>query len=151
MEIKSILVPYDFSEHAERALTWALGFAEHWGASVMLFNVVPSFARTVYPDGMLVMDLPKMEAEMVAEAEQQLRNLAAVKERPTVKVECKAAVGEPVWGICQEAERDSADLIVMGSHGRTGLSHVLLGSVAERVVRHAPCPVLVARLPKPAE
>jgi nucleotide-binding universal stress UspA family protein len=151
MEIKNILVPYDFSEHSEQALTWALGFAEHWGAKVTLFNVVPLLARAPYPDGMFVPDFPRMEAEMVAGAEQQLRNLAAAKGSPAVKVEGKAVVGDPVWEICQEAGREHADLIVMGSHGRTGLSHVLLGSVAERVLRHAPCPVLVARSPKTAK
>lgn len=151
MEIQTILVPYDFSEHSKQALTWALGFAEHWGAKVALFNVVSLFARAPDPDGMFVLDLPRIEAEMVAGAEQQLRNLAVAKESPAVKVECKAVVGDPFWEICQEAEREHADLIVMGSHGRTGLSHVLLGSVAERVVRHAPCPVLVARLPQPAQ
>jgi len=150
MEIQTILVPYDFSEHSKQALTWAFGFAEHRGAKVVLFNVVSLFALAPDPDGMSVLDLPRIEAEMVAGAEQQLRNLAVVKESPAVKVECKAVVGDPLWEICQEAERAHADLIVMGSHGRTGLSHVLLGSVAERVVRHASCPMLVTRLPQPA-
>jgi nucleotide-binding universal stress UspA family protein len=151
MEIKNILVPYDFSEHAEQALAWALGFAEHWGAKVVLVNVVPSFTPIAYPDGMVVADLPGIEAEAVAQAEQRLRNLVIAKGSTAVKVEGKVVVGDPFSGICQEAERDHVDLIVMGSHGRTGLAHVLLGSVAERVVRHAPCPVLVARLPQPTK
>ena len=66
-------------------------------------------------------------------------------------VETRVSLGEAAWEICHAAEREHADLIVMGSHGRTGLSHVLLGSVAERVVRHATCPVLVARMPKTEE
>lgn len=151
MEIQTILVPYDFSEHSEQALTWALALAERWDAKVVLFNVVSVFALAPDPDGMSVLDLPRIEAEMVSGAEQQLRNLAVAKESSAVKVKCKAVVGYPFWEICQEAEREHADLIVMGSHGRTGLSHVLLGSVAERVVRYAPCPVLVARLPQPAQ
>ena len=151
MEIKTILVPCDFTKHSEQAFMWALGFAEHWGAKVRLFNVVPLFAHTVYPEGTSLLDLPRIEAEMVAGAEQQLHKLVATKESTAVKVECAAVVGDPFWEICQEAERKHADLIVMGSRGRTGLSHVLLGSVAERVVRYAPCPVLVARLPKSAK
>ena len=67
--------------------------------------------------------------------------------RGTVQVETQVMVGEPFADICQSAAQEQADLIIMGSHGRTGLSHVLLGSVAERVVRHAPCPVLVVRPP----
>jgi Universal stress protein family len=65
-------------------------------------------------------------------------------------VELRAVMGDAFWEIRQAAEREHADLILMGSHGRTGLAQVLIGSVAERVVRHAPCPVLVARLPRPA-
>lgn len=61
----------------------------------------------------------------------------------TVQIDAKVLIGEPFNDICRTAEDEKADLIIMGSHGRTGLRHVLLGSVAERVVRHAPCPVLI--------
>jgi universal stress protein A len=90
-----------------------------------------------------------MEREMVAEAEKRVEEFAAKKGASVVPVEPRVTVGEAVWEICRRAEKEQADLIIMGSHGRTGLSHVVLGSVAERVVRHATCPVLVARRPPP--
>jgi universal stress protein A len=148
MQIKTILVPCDFSEHAEYAFTWAFGLAEKQGAKLILMHAVPLLSRVAYPDALALVDLPKMEAELIADAEKRLREFAAAKGTSAVTIETRAVVGDPVWEICQMAEQEQVDLIVMGSHGRTGLAHVLLGSVAERVVRHAPCPVLVARLPQ---
>ncbi len=153
MQVKTILVPCDFSEYSEHAFTWALGLAEGWGAKIVLLHAVPMHAVPspsfmAFPDGGGVLDIPKMEAELVADAEKHLNDFVAKKGTTTVTVETRATMGDPFWQICQAAEH--AELTVMGSHGRTGLSHVLLGSVAERVVRHAPCPVLVVRLPLPA-
>lgn len=150
MQIKTILVPCDFSAHAEHAFKWALGMAEHWGAKIILFHAAPVAPRVSYPDAMFLLDLPKLEADLMADVEKRLREFVPKKGTSAVPVETRAVLGDPFWEICQAAEREHADLIVMGSHGRTGLAHVLLGSVAERVVRHAPCPVLVARLPRPA-
>lgn len=150
MQIKTILVPHDFSEHSDLAFAWALGLAEHWQAKVILFHVVPIFSQIAYPDAIVLLDIPKIEAEMVADAEKQLRDIVTAKGKTTVAIETKAVVGDAFWEICRWAEQEHVDLIVMGSHGRTGLSHVFLGSVAERVARHAACPVLVARAPQPA-
>lgn len=149
MQVKTILVPSDFSEYAEYAFTWALEMAEKWGAKVIVVNVAPMFSHLAYPESVYMLDLAKMEAEIIADAEKKLQEFIAKKGMSAVTVETRAVMGDPFWEICKAAEQDHADLIVMGSHGRTGLAHVLLGSVAERVVRHAPCPVLVARQPRP--
>ena len=148
MQIKTILVPCDFSEYAECAYTWAIGLAEKWGAKVLLVHAAQMFTALGYPESVYLLDLKKMEDEILTDAEKRLGNFVTKKGSSPVVVETRAVTGDPFWEICQTAEKDHVDLIVMGSHGRTGLAHVVLGSVAERVVRHAPCPVLVARLPK---
>ncbi|HEV8717019.1 MAG TPA: universal stress protein [Candidatus Binatia bacterium] len=150
MQLKTILVPCDFSEYAEHAFTWAVGFAEAWGARIVPVHVDPLFASTAYPGDVLPMERAEIEASVLATATQRLTEFATKKGTSKVIVETRALLGDPFSAICHTAERERVDLIVMGSHGRTGLAHVLLGSVAERVVRHAPCPVLVVRLRRPA-
>jgi nucleotide-binding universal stress UspA family protein len=151
MDIKTILVPTDFSDYAEYAYNWALGLAADCNAKIILFHATPTMSHLAFPESVYYPDLAKMERELIADAEKQVAAFAAKKGTSAVAVETRVALGEAVWEICRMAERAHADLIIMGSHGRTGLSHVVLGSVAERVVRHAGCPVLVARLPKQAQ
>ena len=151
MHLKTILVAYDFSEHAEHALAWARSMAKDWGAKIVLMHAIPPFPPMAYADALTMhavsmIDLPQLEADLLSDAQQHLQDMLR-KEDGDVPVEIKTRIADPFWGICREAESVGADLIVVGSHGRTGLSHVLLGSVAERVVRHARCPVLVVRLP----
>lgn len=150
MELKRILVPCDFSPYAEHALTWAVRIAPASQAKIILLYAVPIFARLSYTEVPILMDIPKIEAEFITEGETQLRKFMAEHNLGHVSVEPRAMLGDPFAVICRVAEDEHVDLIVMGSHGRTGLSHAFLGSVAERVVRHAPCPVLVARLPQAA-
>ncbi len=149
MGIKTILVPTDFSDYAEHAYNWALGLAADCKAKVILFHATPTMAHLAFPESVYYPDLARMERELIADAEKQVAQFAAKKGTSSVPVETRVSLGEAVWEICRMDEREHADLIIMGSHGRTGLSHVVLGSVAERVVRHASCPVLVARMPKP--
>lgn len=150
MHVKTILVPCDFSEHSERAVAWALQLAADRGAKVVLLHVVGIFARGAFPAEVSWLDMTRLEAELLANAERRLKEFVGQKGSAPVTIETRAVVGDPAWEVCREAKREPADLIVMGSHGHTGLAHVLLGSVAERVVQHAPCPVLVVRRPRPA-
>src|SRR5262249_12337107 len=83
------------------------------------------------------------EAGLQAEAESRAKEFVSKVSSRSVPVTARVIIGEPYSDICQLAEQEDVDLITMGSHGRTGLGHVLLGSVAERVVRLASCPVLV--------
>jgi universal stress protein A len=142
MEIRRILVPFDFSEYAEKALTWALAMAENWSAHVLLLHVVP---RPSYPPLLMgsYFNVAEFEANLQADAEARAKERVAHTGNTAVPIDTQVVIGEPFSDICRLAEHEKADLVVMGSHGRTGLRHVLLGSVAERVVRHAPCPVLV--------
>jgi universal stress protein A len=142
MDIRRILVPCDFSEYAEKALTWALELAERWRSRVLLLHVIP---RPSYPPMLMgsYFDVAQFEASLQAEAETRAKEIVARAGNKAVQIETQVIIGEPFSDICRMAEDEKVDLIVMGSHGRTGLRHVLLGSVAERVVRHAPCPVLV--------
>jgi len=148
MEMKTILVPTDFSDYAEHAYKWALGLAADCKAKVILCHASPTMSHLAFPESVYYPDLSRMESEMIADAEKRVAEFMVKKGTSAVPVETRVTLGEAVWEICRMAEREHVDLIVMGSHGRTGLSHVVLGSVAERVVRHASCPVLVARMPK---
>jgi nucleotide-binding universal stress UspA family protein len=142
MDIRRILVPFDFSEHSEKAFTWALAMAERWRARLLLLHVVP---QPTYPPMLMgtYFNVAEFEASLKEDAETRAQEFLGKTGSRPVQVDAKVLIGEPFGDICRVAEKEKVDLIVIGSHGRTGLSHVLLGSVAERVVRHASCPVLV--------
>ena len=155
MQLKTILVPFDFSDYAEHAFAWAAGIAKDWNATIILLHALSPIPSVAPPDAMSLgalsqVDIPKMEAEMIADTLQRLKNVAEQQTAVSGQIEPKVIMSDPFWGICRTAEDEHCDLIIMGSHGRTGLSHVFLGSVAERVVRHAVCPVLVVRAPHPS-
>ena len=146
LDIRSILAPTDFSRHAEAALRSACGLAERLGATLHLLHVLPDVIFPVGPDPLLIPTLPP---EYYAETEAQARSALARAADPSwgrpPRIEESVRWGDAVTGIVGYASETAIDLIVIATHGRTGLSHVLLGSVAERIVREAPCPVLTIR------
>jgi universal stress protein A len=138
--ITRILVPTDFSRPSEQALDYASGLARQFGASLHLLHVVnrPLLAEGLAAEA-YISEAPAIGSDMVRDAEERFRTLAP-----------DAASTDVVFGyaaktIVDYASRLGVDLIVMGSHGRTGIAHLMLGSVAEAVVRTAPCPVLTVR------
>jgi nucleotide-binding universal stress UspA family protein len=144
-EYRTIVVPYDFSSHADVALERAVDLARRLGAELHLVHVIQPWAYA-YPvlEGPPVL-APNM-AEIRATAE---RSLAQVADRIGPKVVGHVLEGGNIADALREAATMfGADLIVMGTHGRTGLAHVFLGSVAERTIRQAPCPVLTVRDPE---
>jgi len=151
-KIQHILVPHDFAEAADSALSYALAFAEKLGARITLLHAyeVPAYG---YPDA-FVASL-EFSSQVEERASTLLQKVAAQARRPNVEIDAVLRRGAAWTEIVEAAERLPADLIVMGTHGRRGVSHVLLGSVAEKVVRCAPCPVLTvhagkARAARPA-
>jgi universal stress protein A len=138
---KKILVPTDFSECAAAAVDYAKGLAEKVGGTLTLLHTYLPMAMAG-GDGTM---LPDIDAELAQEAQTQMLALRAELEAAGVLVEQRVVRGPSAETIAQVARAGGFDLIVMGTHGRTGLRHLLLGSVAERVVRLASCPVLTVR------
>jgi nucleotide-binding universal stress UspA family protein len=145
-EWKRILCPIDFSDASRAALETAAELSTRYGAMVALFHAYPVPGYT-FPDGSFVAS-SKMMDELSTQAQKHLEEWKALAEGLGVKhVEMGTAIGEPAHEILEFARAQHADLLVIGTHGRTGLQHALMGSVAERVVRRAECPVLTVRPP----
>ena len=141
-QIGKILVPIDFSECSKKALQYALPFARQCHASIWLLNVV----RLVYPTGELgTMAPPLSEAEATESSRAALDQLVRSAIGEKVPTAVLVRVGLPAEEIILAARELGMDLIIISTHGHTGLKHVLLGSTAEQVVRRAPCPVLTVR------
>ncbi len=142
-EFRKILVPVDFSEHSARALEHAKGLAKVFAAELHLLHCYPINVGAVLPYGIVIPeslehDVRKAALERLAEWREKVSAEGiAVQEHITPQV--------PFEAIAATAEQLGADLIVMGTRGLTGLKHVLLGSVAERTLRIAPCPVLTVK------
>jgi nucleotide-binding universal stress UspA family protein len=143
MTITRILVPIDFSRDADAAFAYALDLAKAMGASVSLVHIVEDpVAAGVWSSEIYTAEIAGLQINLVKDAEQRLREYAAAKD-PAITTEVRT--GHAAREVLDYAKAQGIDLIVMGTHGRTGLAHVVMGSVAERVVRLAPCPVLTLR------
>lgn len=143
MALKRILLPTDFSAASVHAFPYAVWFARRSGASITLVYVVP----TTLPAELSHIGIVLEEKRLAKEAETALVKVRARELPADLTVENIVLSGGPYYEICKTAGGLGIDLIVMSTHGHTGLKHALLGSTAERVVRHAPCPVLTVREP----
>jgi nucleotide-binding universal stress UspA family protein len=145
-QFHTIVCPTDFSPTAETAVRYGASLARAYGAELVLLHVLPQLHYPLRGLGMAAA-FPHLQEELHTRAKERLQ--AAVQlagEGVTVRTELRD--GEAYEGVLAAAHDLKADLIVMGTHGHTGLKHALLGSTAERVVRLAECPVLTVRAPK---
>lgn len=146
INLNRILLPTDFSPHSRHAQNYACAFAESFGAELHLLHVVQDLVAMV-PEPGLAFPPPGDYMKDLTESAQ--RSLATVPDPAWAAgktIVRSVRQGPPFLEIIRYARENDIDLIVLGTHGRTGLTHVLLGSVAEKVVRKAPCPVLTVRM-----
>jgi len=142
---RSILVPLDFSSHSDAALALAIELARDAGAAIHLFHAYEIPFGAIPPYGVAIPD--SLLADVRDAAARRLEKAAHKVEAAGLKCETHLVHAPPSDGIVEGAHSAGADLIVMGTRGLTGLQHVLLGSVAERTVRLAHCPVLTVHGP----
>lgn len=143
MTIRTILVPIDFSEGARHALNWAVDLAQRFDARLQLLHVMAEYAPEWYGEAEPLPQVEALRSDLETSARDGLQKLAPDPE--TTGVETDVALEHDLnvaRAVLTYAANSEADLIVMGTHGRSGIQHILLGSVAEKVVRRAPCPVL---------
>ena len=143
MTAQHILVPIDFSEYADQALEYAIALGKPLQAHLTVLHIIH---LTPWAIGDVVSSFPGTFLEEVETEAQRLMqaSLGRVHDA-SLQGETVIVYGVPFQIIIETAKDKNVDLIVMGTHGRTGLTHTLIGSVAEKVVRLAPCPVLVTR------
>jgi len=148
IKLKKILYPTDFSDSSLEALPYALSFARDYKAKLILMHVVNeaifseglSLARAIAPEA--------LGQEMADEADRRLKMIIPADQRAGLDVEMVILHGMPFLEVIRYAKANDIDLIVIGTHGRSGVDHIIFGSTAEKVVRKAPCPVLSV---KPAQ
>lgn len=144
---KQILVPIDFSDCSLSALDFGLALGEKLGTKLTLLHVVEPAA---YQENYLMApnSLDETNQSLVAAGRERLATLRARVTSRGLPVETLVRMGRAQSEISDTAKAIGSDLIVMGTHGQSGLKNILLGDTAERVVRHAPCPVLTVRYPR---
>ena len=143
-KVEKILAPTDLSELSRVGLEYALELARGWGAEVTVYHLANAAELASYKASSME-DLLSKHRQIL----EQFLNESFAELLPLVEVRQKVEIGSPATNILDEAEREGSDLIVMSTHGRTGLAHVLMGSVTEQVVRNAACPVFSVHPPQP--
>lgn len=152
LRLQKIVLPTDFSGCANYALPYAASIARATGATIICVHVVEPVVPAVGYTGLAEpMPIADISDQLEDSAERQLPKLAECEECEGLKIEEVIVHGDAAAEIVRVAEEHEADLVVISSHGRTGLGRIIFGSTAEAVVRHATCPVLVVKPPPEEE
>jgi nucleotide-binding universal stress UspA family protein len=146
--LKTVLVPTDFSTTSDSALRYGKALAQAFGATLHVVHVIEEPYGQPWAVEAYGFSLAALQEEWVKDAGTRLAGSLTDEERTALKAVTTTVLGHPVMEILRYANDNAVDLIVIGTHGRGPLGHVVLGSVAERVVRKAPCPVLTVRTPE---
>lgn len=144
MKFKKVLLPVDFSDHSDNLLKVAISFAKDNNSTLSLVHVVSTdlYVSSFYSS---TINLPSIIVDIVSEAKVHMENFTNRFDFKGVPFEWKVIEGNVHKAIYEEAEKGDASLIIMGTHGRSGIEHMVLGSTAERVIRDAPCPVMTIK------
>ncbi|MBN1423726.1 universal stress protein [Candidatus Fermentibacteria bacterium] len=149
---RTIVCPVDFSDASYAALETAQGLARHFGGELIVIHVVePIPPVPVDTDGSMRFDVFQYEDELMTSADRLLQETMAERLTDDVKTRLVVVGGVPWEEVVRVAAEENAGLLVIATHGRAGWKHLLFGSVTEKVIRVAPCPVLVIRAPKDSE
>lgn len=146
VQMEKILVPVDFSDYSKHALRYAVNFAQQFNAELILISVIEPM---IYPAdfSMGQVAIPATDHNLSERVEEELKNLDEKEIAGKVKSRRIIKSGKPFYEINETAREEDVDLIIIATHGHTGVEHLLFGSTAEKVVRKAPCPVLSLREP----
>jgi nucleotide-binding universal stress UspA family protein len=145
IKMKKILFPTDFSEESHEASKYALSFARDFKAHLYVLHVVN---EKIFNEGLnlpRVVSVDELERELMEEGRKRLKTLYTAEEVKDLEWESVITKGKPFLEIIRFAKDTDIDLIIIGTHGRSGFEHIIFGSTAEKVVRKAPCPVLSVR------
>lgn len=144
LQVSKILVPIDFSDYSKMALDYAVEFAKKFNSQLFLIYVIEPI---VYASdfGLGQVPISSIDMEIQSRAEDEMQKLINEKVPKETKVSWIVKVGKPFIEIINEAKERDCDLIIIATHGHTGIEHILFGSTAEKVVRKSPIPVLVVR------
>jgi nucleotide-binding universal stress UspA family protein len=142
---ENILLATDFSEPSGAALDYARALADRFGSRIHVLHVLEDLAAHAWTTEVYVAALPGVHEEMERQARERLDAVLPPDQRERYRAKAELRTGSPFVEIVRYARDEKIDLIIMGTHGRGPIAHMLLGSVAERVVRKAPCPVLTVR------
>jgi universal stress protein A len=146
LALTRILVPTDFSDASTAALKYAVALADAFQARLHLLHVVEDLVERRWATELAMVMSPGLDADARRQSDEALTGLLTREERQAYSATVATELGTPFAAIVKYARREDIDLIVMGTHGRGRIAHLLIGSVAENVVRHAPCPVLTIPL-----